>query len=638
MAKTVKIASAPQVSIRASNWQQSQRFPDHPHVDRGSLHDAREAKMSAHFKTLVELWETSTERHGPRELFGTKTGGAWHWITYSDFKLEVDALRAALAALGVGAGDRVAMIAGNRVEWAAAAYAAFGLSATFVPLYEAQPLEDWRFILHDCEAKVVLGSTPQVLEKIDSIRGDLPKLEHVLGLDLPESDARSYKKHLADGRAQPRAVEHPSPSHPACFIYTSGTTGQPKGVVLSHWNIASNVIASGEVFPLRPTDRSLAFLPWAHAFGQTCELHMLFSVGCGLALNDEVPNLVANLAEAKPTILIAVPRIFNRIYDGVNKQMAERPKPIQTLFHAGIRAATKKKRGESLSLVEGLALAAADKLIFSKVRDRFGGRLRFSVSGSAALAREVAEFVDALGIAVYEGYGLTEASPVVTANCPDATRIGTVGKALPRVRLEIDLSATGDTKNGEIVVYGDNVIRGYHHREEEERQMLLPDGGLRTGDMGFVDEDGFLHITGRIKEQYKLENGKYVVPSPLEEELKLSPYILNAMLFGLNRPFNVALVVIDEVAVARWAHDKKIEVKDPTRDPAVRELIAKELETRALNFRGYEKPKAFELIREDFTVENGLLTPSLKVRRKLVLDRYLPTLEALYKKPRAVVP
>jgi long-chain acyl-CoA synthetase len=588
--------------------------------------------MSGNFRTLVELWEKSTELHGPRELFGTKAGGAWHWMSYAEFKVEVDALRAALAALGVKAGDRVAMIAGNRVEWAAAAYATFGLQATFVPMYEAQPLEDWAFILQDCEAKVVFGASAEVLAKLDSVRSQLPMLEQLIGLDLPHSDERSYKKQIELGKAAAHACEHPAPEHPACFIYTSGTTGQPKGVVLSHWNIASNVLAALELFPIRPSDRSLAFLPWAHAFGQTAELHLLFSVGCSLALNDEVPNLVGNLAEVKPTILIAVPRIFNRIYDVVNKQMIERPKLIQALFRAGIDAATKKKRGQSLTLGEGLALAAADRLIFSKVRARFGGRLRFSVSGSAALAREVAEFVDALGISVFEGYGLTEASPVVSANSPDFTRIGTVGKPLPRVRVEIDRTATGDAVNGEILVYGDNVMLGYHHRPEEERQMLMPDGGLRTGDMGFIDEDGYLHITGRIKEQYKLENGKYVVPSPLEEELKLSPYIANAMLYGLNRPYNVALVVIDEPAVTRWARDKKLELKDITRDAAVKDLIEKELAARAANFRGYEKPKAFELIREDFTVENGLLTPSLKVRRKQVLDRYLPLLEALYKK------
>ncbi|HEY3253256.1 MAG TPA: AMP-binding protein, partial [Polyangiaceae bacterium] len=266
--------------------------------------------MIANFKTLVELWEQSTERHGPRELFGTKSNGAWSWITYAQFKVEVDALRAGLATLGIGRGDRVALIAGNRVEWAAAAYATFGLGATFVPMYEAQPLEDWAFILKDCEAKVVLGSSVDVLAKITSIRDRLPHLTHIIGLDLAESDPRSYKRLLTVGKAQARGVEHPTPDQDACFIYTSGTTGAPKGVVLSHWNIASNVIASGEIFPLRATDRSLAFLPWAHAFGQTCELHMLFSVGCSLGLNDEIPNLLPNLAEVKPTILIAVPRIF----------------------------------------------------------------------------------------------------------------------------------------------------------------------------------------------------------------------------------------------------------------------------------------------------------------------------------------
>ncbi len=586
--------------------------------------------MSANFSTLVELWERSTERHGPRELFGTKAAGGWQWITYAEFAVVVDALRAGLAGLGVAEGDRVAMIAHNRVEWAAAAYAVFGLSATFVPMYEQQPLEDWAFILADCEAKVLLVSTDQVLGKMESIRERLPNLKAVIGLELPPEDARSYEKLLATGRAAPQPVEHPSPEQPACYIYTSGTTGQPKGVVLTHKNIASNVTACGELFKLRPTDRSLAFLPWAHAFGQTAELHMLFSSGSAMALNDEVANLVANLAEVKPTILIAVPRIFNRIYDVVNRQMLERPKLIQSLFRTGIRAAAQKKRGEVLTLGQGLALAVADKLIFSKVRGRFGGRLRFSVSGSAALAREVAEFVDALGISVYEGYGLTEASPVVSTNCPNGARLGTVGKALPGVRIEIDRGATGDEKNGEVVVYGDNVMHGYHHREQEQREMLQPNGGLRTGDMGFIDEDGYLHITGRIKEQYKLENGRYVVPSPLEEQLKLSPYIANAFLYGLNRPFNVALLVIDEPAITRWAHEKGVVIQNITSDPAVKELFEAELKMRAQAFRGYEKPKAFRLICEDFTLENGLLTPSLKVRRKLVLDRYLPILEGLY--------
>ncbi|HEX2671353.1 MAG TPA: long-chain fatty acid--CoA ligase, partial [Polyangiaceae bacterium] len=542
--------------------------------------------MNPNFKTLVELWEQSTERHGPRELFGTKHNGAWHWITYAQFKLEVDALRSGLAALGIRQGDRVALIAGNRVEWAAAAYATFGLGATFVPMYEAQPLEDWAFILHDCEAKLVLGSNAEVLDQISSVRDRLPNLAHVIGLDLPEGDPRSYQRLLATGKAEPRPVHHPAPGDDACFIYTSGTTGAPKGVILTHWNIASNVIASGELFPLRPTDRSLAFLPWAHAFGQTAELHMLFSVGCSLGLNDEIPNLVANLAEVKPTILIAVPRIFNRIYDGVNQQMRDKPKPIQALFHAGIRAATRRSRGSALSFSERLSLTLADKLIFKKVRQRFGGRLRLVVSGSAALSKEVAEFIDALGIDVYEGYGLTETAPVVSVNRPGHRKIGSVGKPLPNVKVVIDTQITGDPKNGEIIVYGDNVMHGYHRRPEEDAKIFTPDRGLRTGDMGYLDEDGYLYITGRIKEQYKLENGKYVVPSPLEEELKLSPYIGNVMLHGANKPHNVALVVLNQVNLAKWAEREGIKLGDPTSDPRVRELLRGELEKHSKDIRG----------------------------------------------------
>ncbi len=306
--------------------------------------------MTANFKTLVELWEQSTERHGPRELFGKKANGAWHWLSYAQFKLEVDALRAGLATLGIGQGDRVALIAGNRVEWAAAAYATFGLGATFVPMYEAQPLEDWAFILKDCEAKIVIGANAEVLEKVASVQQRLPNLAHAIGLDLPDSDGRSYARLLATGKAQPHGVQHPAPDQDACFIYTSGTTGAPKGVVLSHWNIASNVIACRELFPLRPTDRSLAFLPWAHAFGQTAELHMLFSAGCSLGLNDEIPNLLANLADVKPTILIAVPRIFNRIYDGVNKQMSERPEVDSAAVSGRHRRGHQEEAGRALEL------------------------------------------------------------------------------------------------------------------------------------------------------------------------------------------------------------------------------------------------------------------------------------------------
>jgi long-chain acyl-CoA synthetase len=485
--------------------------------------------------------------------------------------------------------------------------------------------------LRDSGAKVVFGAKREIVQALDEAKPGIPTLEHVCGFELDATDPRSFAALLASGRAaaklEPVKV---SPDDAAGFVYTSGTTGEPKGVVLTHKNFCANCNALTPLFPLTSEDRSLAFLPWAHAFGQTAEFYMLPALGCSVAINDEVSKLVSNLPDLKPTVLIAVPRIFNRIYDGVNQQMRDKPKPIQALFHAGIRAATRRSRGGQLSFGESVTLKLADKLIFKKVRQRFGGRLRLVVSGSAALSKEVAEFIDALGIDVYEGYGLTETAPVVSVNTPEHRKIGSVGKPLPNVRVLIDHQATGDPKNGEIVVYGDNVMRGYHNHPEEDAKIFSSDRGLRSGDMGYLDEDGYLYITGRIKEQYKLENGKYVVPSPLEEDLKLSPYIGNVMLHGANKPHNVALVVLNQVNLAKWAEREGITLGDPTTNPKVRELIRAELEAHSKDFRGYERPRGFALITDDFTVDNGMLTPKMSVRRNQVLKHYQATFDKLY--------
>ncbi|HEX6766006.1 MAG TPA: long-chain fatty acid--CoA ligase [Polyangiaceae bacterium] len=582
------------------------------------------------FKNLVDLYEQACRDFGPREVFGTKRNGAWHWQTYAEFGKAIDQFRAGLASLGVGPGDRIAIISDNRVEWAVAAYATYGRRAAFVPMYESQLPDEWVFILRDCGAKMVIASTQAIFDTLTRRKVEMPSLEHILGLDLPESNDRSFASVVARAKSAPVPPEHPSPNEIAGFIYTSGTTGEPKGVVLTHKNFVANVNAVNEVFDMEPNDRSLAFLPWAHAFGQTAELHSLLSQGLSIGINDAIPNLVGNLSEVKPTVLIAVPRIFNRIYDGINKQMAEKPAPIRSLFHAGIAAATRRSRGESVGPLASAARGLADALIFKKVRAKLGGRLRFAVCGSAALSKEVAEFVNAIGIEVYEGYGLTEAAPVVSVNYPGHKRLGSVGKVLPGVRVVIDTEATGDPVNGEIVVYGDNVMQGYHNRPAENAAAFTADGGLRTGDMGRIDSDGFLYITGRIKEQYKLETGKYVVPSPLEEDLKLSPYIANIMLYGDNKPHNVALVIPDHEALARWADQQGKKLGDATTDPAVRELIKNELATYSQSFKPYERPKDFVIVNEDFTVEGGLLTPKLSVKRRNVLARYGGALEALY--------
>jgi len=374
----------------------------------------------------------------------------------------------------------------------------------------------------------------------------------------------------------------------------------------------------------------LSFLPWAHSFGQTCELHLLASLGVAMGLNDEVPNLVENLPHVQPTVLLAVPRIFNRIYDAVTAQIRERPQVVQNLVNRGIAAAERQVSGDPLSLGDRLAFAISDKLVFNKVRARFGGRLRYALSGSAALSPEVASFIDALGIMVYEGYGLSETSPIVSTNYPGHRKLGSVGKPIPGVTVEIDTAATEALDQGEIIVRGPNVMQGYHNRPEEQTNVFTDRGGLRTGDTGWLDDDGYLYIGGRIKEQYKLENGRYVMPAPLEERLKLSPYIAHVMLEGTNRPFNMVLVVPADEALAEWAQDHGREVGRASESPDVHSLISSEVERLAADFKGFEKPKAVVVVDEEFTTDNGLLTPTLKIKRAKVMEKYQAEIDAAF--------
>ncbi len=587
------------------------------------------------FKNLVELYESSVEQYAGRELFGTKVGNVWRWMTYGEFGRAVDAFRAGLAARGIGKGDKVACISNNRIEWAVAAYAVFGLGAAWVPMYEAQLEKEWQFIIKDCDAKALLVSTHAIYGKTRDWAGKVGALEHVIAFEGSKDDPNTYEAICGVGRANPVKAIQPAGEDICGFIYTSGTTGEPKGVMLSHDNIASNVSAIHEIIDISPDDRSLSFLPWAHSFGQTVELHGLLSMGAAMALAESVDKIIDNLAETRPTIIMSVPRIFNRIYDRVQKQIREKPKPVQKLVEAGLTAAKKKNAGGRLSLLEVAAFEAADRLVFEKVRGRFGGRLRYAVSGGAAIAKEVAEFIDAIGITVFEGYGLTETSPIANANAPGRRRLGSVGRAIPGVRIVIDKSETKDPENGEVVIYGPNIMKGYHNRPEENAAVFTPDGGFRSGDMGRLDAQGYLYITGRIKEQYKLENGKYVVPTPLEEKLKLSQYIANVMVHGANKPYNVALIVPDLVELKEWAKRPENGITDQSddallADPKVRNLIRQEIEQYSQEWKQFEKVLKFDLAKDDFTVNNGQLTASMKLKRREVLKVYGDKIEKLY--------
>ena len=590
------------------------------------------------FETLVDVYRRSTELFADRDLFGTKSGGRWRWMSYREFHADTEAVRAGLAGLGVGRGDRVAAILNNRPEWAVGAYATYGLAASWVPMYEAQKDADWQFILHDCRAKVVVVANEAIRDRVVGLKQEVESLEHIVVVDGSGNDqSLSWDDLKRRGAERSVPIVAPAPNDTAGFIYTSGTTGNPKGVKLSHQNFASNVSAIHDVFPMDPADRSLSFLPWAHSFGQTLELHGLLSMGASMGIAESVNKIVDNLGEVQPTLLFSVPRIFNKIYDGLNKRMAEESFIKRTLFERAMRNAERRKKlvssGRSSGWVD-LRHKFYDRLVFSKVRARFGGRLRYAFSGGAAISTQVAEFIDSLGIMVYEGYGLTETSPIATANYPGNRKIGSVGKAIPGVEIRIDRQVTGDPVNGEIIVKGPNVMQGYHNLPEETARVFTEDGAFRTGDMGRIDDDGFVYITGRIKEQYKLENGKYVVPSPLEELLKLSPFIANVMVYGDNRPFNSAIVVPDVESLKNWAREEGVSAGDVATliaHPKVGELFTRQLEEYSGDFKSFEKVKKFRLIPEDFSTDNGMLTPSLKLKRRVAMERYGELFESMYR-------
>ncbi len=550
----------------------------------------------------------------------------------------VDQFRGGLASLGLKTSDRVAVISNNRVEWAVGAYATYGLGACYVPMYEKQNFSDWEYIVRDCSARILLVANTTIRDRCRPLLDSISGLEAIVCFEGSAEETGSYAALCAQGKDHPVPVQDPEPTDLAGYIYTSGTTGNPKGVKLSHGNITSNVNAVQALFPMSEEDRSLSFLPWAHSFGQTCELHCGLGFGMSMAICDNVDNLLGYLSEVQPTVLFSVPRIFNRIYDRLNKAMVDAPALRRTLFEAAMDTAAAKRSLDAsgkTSFTLGLKHSLFDKLVFSKVRARLGGKLRYAFSGGAAISKEVAEFIDNVGITVYERYGLSETSPIATANYPENQCLGTVGRAIPGVEILIDTEAVGNAmgKEGEILIKGPNVMQGYHNLDAETARAIRDDGAFRSGDLGWLDDRGYLHITGRIKEQYKLENGKYVVPSPLEEQLKLSGFINQVLVYGDNRPHNVAVIVPDMDALTGWAakNGKTTGFDDLTGDNDVKNLFSSELERYSQDvFKGFEKVRNFRLIHEEFSTDNDMLTPTLKLKRRNVIKTYQPVLDELY--------
>jgi long-chain acyl-CoA synthetase len=601
--------------------------------------------------TLNELFLTSIERHRKPDAFLSKSDGQYRPISSEEALSTAAACAKALEALGIQTGDRVAILSDNRLEWVLTDYAVLGLGAVTVPIYPTLPELDVEYILRDSGAKGVVVSTAEQLRKICSARSRLPELRFVLVMDaLQETqepgagidswwNAMRRQQHPEAikwfrgraGRAQAGDV--------ATILYTSGTTGTPKGVVLTHSNIVSNIQATIDMFPMGPQDVGISFLPLSHIFERMLDF-AYFRQGVGIAYAENFDALPLNLLEVRPTVMAVVPRVLEKVHEKVQETVGKGSPLQQRIFRWALRAgeAASPYRLEARPLPFGVGLRCklADRLVFSKIRERLGGRVSVIFSGSAPLSPAIARFFWAVGLTVYEGYGLTETSPVIAVNRPGATRLGTVGPIIPgvEVRLGDDFSNDDGAVGREIVVRGPNVSPGYYHLDDENRQAFA-DGWFHTGDLGALDAGGYLAITGRKKHLFKTSGGKYVAPEKLENLFQGHPIVTQVLVIGDGRRFVSALIVPNFARLEVYAREHHIEFsthEDLVNHHEVRAFVERHVETLMAPLPPHERVRQIALLPREFTIAAGEVSPSLKIRRRVVEERYQELIEEIYRR------
>ena len=570
----------------------------------------------------------------------SRRGGRWEDLGYGELADRVRAMSVGLRELGLRDGDRVAILSENRPEWAITDYACLAARCIDVPIYPTLPARQVEYVLRDSGSAVLVVSSAAHLEKALALRDRLPDLRHVVAFDPPAGTGDGVlgiEDLYACGRSA--AARHPdwrthalraSPDDLATLIYTSGTTGDPKGVMLTHGNIASNVTTCCSLFSFGPGDECLSFLPLSHIFERMFGHYSMFHAGVVINYAGGIDSVAADMQDRRPTLMASVPRLYEKIYarvlDSVHASSAPRRRLFAWARRVGEEWVDRKLAGAPVPASLAAQRLIADRLVFAKLRARTGDRMRMFISGGAPLSPEIARFFHAAGMPILEGYGLTETSPVIAVNTSEHAKLGTVGRPIPGVEVRIDA-------DGEIVTRGPNVMKGYWGKPDATAEALEPDGWFHTGDIGQLDAEGYLRITDRKKDLIVTAGGKNIAPQPIENLAKASKYVSNAVMLGDRRPFPIMIVVPNPEPLLAWASRQGLPTDDLellVTHPGVYVKVEREVRKTLRDLAQFEMPKKFLLLPRDFSVEAGELTPTLKVRRRIVEERYRIAIETLY--------
>jgi long-chain acyl-CoA synthetase len=593
--------------------------------------------MPAENRTVPKCFLDAVDRYSNPRAQVYRSANGWEPIAAAEMLRRVAGLSKALFELGIRPGDRVALFSPNCPEWHVADFAIQGLGGVTVPVYFNESSERLVYILNDSGARVVVAVGEPRARKIAECRSKLKTIEQAIAIDPPADLKASFLDYAAliesAGDAEVseyrRRAAGVGSGQLATIIYTSGTTGEPKGVMLSHSNLCSNAFDGLEGYDFHRDDLALSFLPLAHVYERTLDYGFLFR-GISVAYLEKMETVAEALLEAHPTITAAVPRFFEKMYANILEKGHRETGAKRAIFDWALRVAAKavpwRAYGREVPAAVKLEWLIADKIVYSKIREGVGGRIRNFVSGGAPLAPELAEFFWSMNLPVFQGYGLTETSPIATANLPPANKVGTVGRPIPHVELRI-------ADDGEILVKGPCVMQGYYNKPAETAQVITPDGWFATGDIGRLDSDGYLIITDRKKELLKTAGGKFVAPAPIENLLKTSGFISNAIVIGDRRKFVSVLIVPNVPGIEAEAKKTGRELPAPAQissDPWVRELLSGEIERLTAALARYEKPKRFAVLDQDFSYASGELTYTLKLKRRMIEQHYEDVIARLY--------